>query len=162
MKKIIIVVALAALVFTSCDMVVDSVATDLAKGHTMIYREEWKDLTTHREIGLWLSAHVEYRYDDIYEWSDPGVTLARGYGDCNDMAILYMNIAYVALGIEMELVLVEDAKIDYSVPQPMKSIESGGFVDHVMVRYDGVLISPYYGTVVEGPVGYYYSFWQVF
>lgn len=162
MKKIIIV-ALVALVFTSCDMVTDSIYTDKAKGHSLYYSEEWEGLDSYAKIGRWMHDNISYRADDYMdEWADPAATVSRGYGDCEDYAILFMNIAYYSMEIEMELVLVDQAKVDYSVEQPMRSIENGGIVSHALVRYNGVLVEPQNGLVVEGPVGYYYSFWQVF
>lgn len=61
------------------------------------------------EIGDWVKETIEYIPDDPGEddWQTPRETLARGAGDCEDRAILWMKLAYDNLGIEAELIGID-------------------------------------------------------
>lgn len=64
----------------------------------------------------WARSHIRYQRDAVDEWSKPGDTLARGYGDCEDICIveraLLLNAGYRDRDIEMmvcrDLVTHED------------------------------------------------------
>lgn len=140
--------------FFSCNQVVDCFLTEHAKDHNLYYMEEWEELESFYDIGDWVNKNVPYRSDVFYEWSDPKVSIDRGYGDCNDRALVFANIAYRVKGIKMDLVAVNQSQMEF---EPQYSIESGGFVDHIMLRYQGQVYSTTGGTF-SGSVGFYYSF----
>ena len=51
----------------------------------------------------WLGEHVSYQADNgSREWADPQTTIARGYGDCKDYALLNQQ-ALRALGYEAQI-----------------------------------------------------------
>jgi transglutaminase-like putative cysteine protease len=65
-------------------------------------------MTTHRIDSLeryadWLAENVAYQADNgSGEWADPQTTIARGYGDCKDFALLTQQ-ALRALGYEAQI-----------------------------------------------------------
>lgn len=156
MKTIKKIAVIIAVIFSSCDMVVDSYLTDQALGHNLTFREEWLEFDNYYDIGAWIENNVEYRSDKIYEWTDPETVINRGYGDCNDKCLLFANIAYVAFGVKMDIVVVNQSSMEF---EPMWSIEEGGIVDHCMLRLDWQIYS-YTGGTYTGPVGFYYTFNQ--
>lgn len=40
------------------------------------------------DVDAWVNSHIAYREDSDDEWAAPSLTLKRGFGDCEDFAIL--------------------------------------------------------------------------
>lgn len=154
-----IMIILAVLSLCSCQMDIDDLKdvgySYLADGHELTYREEWTDIQTIQQAAQWAKAEIYYEDDgDLDIWSNPEIVLSRGYGDCDDYALLMMNICYVALNIKPDLVLrlVEDRTVDI-----------GGSVNHCEIRIGGENYSVYTGLCLgEIENGFSYSFEHVF
>lgn len=153
MNKIIFL--LPVLLF-SCNMMRDIDGYLMAKDHNLTYNSEWQELESYRDIYLWINSNIDYKSEEVDSWDDPQIVLDRGYGDCDDWAILFMNIAYYALDIKMDLIIVESDSMS-------RAVVSGGNTNlHAMVYYDGHIIEPSNGLEYYGPIGYIYSFDEVF
>lgn len=77
------------------------------------------DLDPFTAINQWVNWNVRYREDAAGdEWSSAAATLARGYGDCEDLALAKMGLL-LAAGLpsdDMYLVLLRDrAQSDHAV-----------------------------------------------
>ena len=154
MKRLFLIISVMFLF--GCDQLTDSFLSDCAKGHDLYYTEEWDSLNSFHDIGDWMRENIEYRSDDVYCWSNPRDTVRRGYGDCNDKALLFANMAYFVMGIKMDIVVVKQSEMESDINWS-GAIEGGGIVDHCMVRYDGQIYNMN-GSPYKGPVGYSYSF----
>jgi hypothetical protein len=135
MKKIFLIF-IVVIEFLGCDIYIDKQFSDIAEGHTLYYLPEWKDLDTYPKIAKWINNHVNYKTESRYEhnWQNPEYTLQRGYGDCEDIALLFMNIYYVSTGNKMDLILVLLSN---------KQIVKGGKIDHAMLLYQNAIIETY-------------------
>lgn len=171
MKNVIkIVVVIVGIMFMGCNLEpqaetvrevltvfgnYDSELGEKASGHILTYDNDWKTLENFQEIASWISDNVTYKADINDTWSNPQVVLDRGYGDCDDFALLFMNIAYIVFGIEMDFVLVF---------QESRTYEQGGDINHAEVRYNGDHYCIYSGNKIryEQACAYSYDFNQVF
>lgn len=147
--KLLIVIVL--IILSSCSLQNDIYYTISVGNHSLYYSQEWENLTSYIEISNWICKHIEYKADDEDIWSDPEVTLNRGYGDCDDLALLFICIAYFALDIEMDFIVVDHTR----------HIIEGGRVDHAMVYYNGYVIEPNSGFIENNTIGYIYYFKQI-
>ena len=157
MKYIVLLVIL----FSGCNALIDADLESKATGHEL-YQIDIKSITVLTDISLYIKACIQYREDATDAWANPQETIERGYGDCDDMAILFMNIAYFEFGIKCDFVAVNSANVtkrDYPYSQ---TIVSGGSVNHALVYYDGNYYDPLCGLVNCEKVGYTYSFDEVF
>ena len=157
MKKIVVFlfVLFSTLLNYSCELynyTADAIYSDMASGHDLYYLEDYDDLTNVYLISNYIDRNVRYKSEDVDRWSNPENTINRGYGDCEDFAILFMCIAYYSMGIKYDLVLVDDSR----------KIEDGGFTNHACVRYNGKVIDPIIGRPVDYDVCFSYSFDKVF
>lgn len=153
MKYLILVLALF---LTSCafDIATDAYFSEIYKD-TPLYYGNFNEVKTREDISSFIRKRVSYRSDFIDSKSSPQQTLDNGYGDCEDFAILYLNILYVVFREKGELALVDSAD--------QRTIEEGGKITHVIVRLpSGVLIEPQTGKIVDYPVGYSYKFDDIF
>ncbi len=152
MKKLLLltVIALSA---TSCSMLMDDIIETGMTGHNEYYMDEWEELDTYLKISKYIKQNVEYTSDIVQHTQAPEETITRGKGDCEDMAILYMNIAYVSMGIKMDAVIIKWSR----------QVEDGGMLyNHVAVRYDGLIIDALSGWKLTNDVEYFYSYNEVF
>lgn len=140
---------LVAVIFvSSCSVLSDIKYSEMLGGYELS-EYDYGEIETHKDIVNWIDKNILYfRTPDLV---NPQETINNGYGGCFSQAILYMDIAYNELGIEMDLILT-----DY------RSIEDGGIVHHAEVRHNGVnySVSGTEGTCET--VGYVYSFDEVF
>ena len=97
---------------------------------------------------------VEYADDTSDEWKTPLRTWNDRKGDCEDIAILLMNILYCETGLKTNLILVDSAK--------MRNIVDGGRINHALVEINGRPFEPMWGRYVDCPVAYRYTFDEVF
>lgn len=170
MKKIILTL-LVVFIFCSCSMdMYESHFSSLASGHRLWINPDLANFHTYRGIGYYLTSQIQYRSESGDDWSNPETTFNRGYGDCDDYAIAFMNIVYLSMGIKMELVLVHKESLEYIWDDDISiyDVDSKapmlieGVLDHAMVRYKGVLIEPTTGSMYTGAVYYSFSFDEVF
>ena len=127
------IIVLISLLTISCDMMIDANLTEKAEGHTL-YETDFSGIDSYEDIAVWIEERVEYRSENTDEWLNPAETLARGYGDCDDFAILFINIAYFRFGVKGNLIAVD--------ANQSRSIVSGGQVNHAIVEIQGSLYSP--------------------
>lgn len=155
MKKILAIV-LFLLLLISCDVLSDIYYFNLAKNHELYYGD-FGEIETFEDISDFIKSKVHYQSDGKDIYSNPEEVLNRGYGDCDDYAILFMNIAYVELGLKFDLSLV------YSTENNQREIDKGGWIDHAVVMLHGKLYSAYEGTIItEYYSSYHYTFYEVF
>lgn len=72
---------------------------DARSGKRLRYRTAWN-------ITNWTHNRVRYRPDVLDEWSPPADTLARGYGDCEDFALLKRSLFLEAGGREEDAIFL--------------------------------------------------------
>ena len=151
MKNVIVGIMLC--LFMGCSLVnnyYDSEIENLLDGKQLYYGD-FEEIKTVQEIGYYLIQKIDYKVDEVEEWSNPEETLNRGYGDCDDYAILYLNILYVRFGIKGSLAVVNHSR----------EIVNGGITNHVVVFNDKI-IEPQNGQEVLYDIGYIFSFDEVF
>lgn len=158
MKKLTVVLLATACLLLSTSCAVDYF-TNLDLSETVagrqLYYGDFSEIKTRRDIVPYIRAHVYYKSESVDEAASPEHTLSRGYGDCEDFAILYMNILYVVFQEESSIAFVDIDK--------RRAVVEGGRINHAIVQLqDGQLIEPQRGYVVDYPVGYRFSFWSVF
>jgi hypothetical protein len=66
-------------------------------------------------IERWIVENIDYvsdieLYGHVQQWSNPSDIIKMGKGDCEDMAIVYLWMVYANLGIEGELVILENPR----------------------------------------------------
>jgi hypothetical protein len=153
MKRFIIVL-FAIFSLSSCKDMYNEV-TDIYYWNELanleLYYGDFTEVHNDLYISYWISRNIAYKKTD--EILSPRNILKRGYGDCNDYAILYMNIMYVRFGKKCSLCLVDTSR----------NIINGGKVNHAIVRLpDGKLIEPQTGFVSRESVCYEYGFNSIF
>ena len=106
-----------------------------------------------------ITVHVEYKADissqDVAQ--SPEITMRKRTGDCEDYALLFMNLAYIISNGEvlMDLVLVKD----FGTP---RTIVNGGIPNHAQISYQGIIYEAQTGYPIYNSVMYRYIFWEVF
>ena len=159
MKQFLVI--LVVFFLTSCEQVnafMDR-ATDqyLKKNYaSTLYYGDFSKVATEYDVGYYLFRTITYKGEKNANFvQSPSVTVSLGTGDCEDFALLYMNILYVNFGIKSDLVFVEHSK--------MRTVEGGGEFDHCMVRLaNGDIIEPQNGLVYIVDVEYSYKFDEIF
>lgn len=156
MKKIILLVVVG-ISLMSCDMVYDY-AADQTMQEKLSNKSLYEDyelttiLVNLPDISIYMNDIVSYIEDDKDYAQNPEETYLIGAGDCEDFAILFMNIAYFEFGIKCDLVLVNSDK----------TIENGGSLNHALIRYEGTLYEPQTGEICSYEVAYSYTFDIIF
>ena len=151
MKKLTLLLIIS---LSSCSVMMDGIITLGMTGYNEYYMEEWEKRESYIGISTYIRSNIEYTKDKfISHTQSPEETMKRGKGDCEDISILFMNIARVALDIKMQAVVVKHTR----------AIEEGGIdFNHVVVRYNGQTIEPQTGMEREYAVNYYYEYDEVF
>jgi len=112
------------------------------------YNNDFNDLKTIEDIIFYMRSNIELRFEEVDTWPTAEETLSRGYGDCEDFAIVFMNIYYIVAGNKSDLVAVF-----------YRDIIEGGDVNHAMVLLnDSIIISAQSGEEYYYTIGYKYSF----
>jgi hypothetical protein len=112
-------------------------------------------------LGEYIQTKVSYKADIGPDtWSSPQDTLARGYGDCDDYSILFINLIYILTGEKFSLILVDSNLTQYS----SRAVVDGGFINHAIVQApNGRYVEPQNGWFLDVPkVGFKYTFHEVF
>ena len=155
MEKIIII--LIGIVFTGCTLeyspeelnqLQDDEFNSKINKTEIYYNNDFNDLKTIEDIIFYMRSNIELRFEEIDTWSTAEETLSRGYGDCEDFAIVFMNIYYIVTGNKSDLVAVF-----------YRDIVEGGNVNHAMVLLNNsIIISAQSGIEYLYSIGYKYSF----
>ena len=153
MKNLILVI-LAVISLGSCKQMIDY-TTDLTMGdrysNIPLYYGNFYSLKLKEQISCWIDYHVTYKMSN--DLQTPEECVASGYGDCEEWALLYLNIRYVQFHEKGELCLVESGR----------TVESGGrTANHAVVRYGSTLIDPMNGHEVHYNICYSYKFDDIF
>jgi hypothetical protein len=152
MKKIVLI--LLVLMSLSCslyDVVADAVYEIRIQKADIYYHEDFESLHTIEDIQDYLYDNLAYKADTTDSWSNAEKTFSEGYGDCDDFAILFMNIYYIVFGDKLDFAL-----IDY-----FRTVSEGGStVGHVaLITPQGEIISARGEGISQNVfIGYYYSF----
>ena len=77
------------------------------RGQARLFYGNFNEINSFEDIAEWIGKNVRYANEYVDSWDDPRVTVLRGYGDCDDIAILMMNIAYIRFGIKLDFVAVD-------------------------------------------------------
>lgn len=140
----------------------DEYYSELVTGHEVYFgtdeqNAEWMKFETVPEVSAWVVKNIKYVEDASEEFSNPEVVLERGYGDCDDFALLIMNIIYVRFDIKTDLILL-DAYINPSTES--RVIIEGGSINHATIGYNGQVFYLYDLRIcyIEPIVGYAFSF----
>ena len=155
MEKIIII--LIGIVFTGCTLeyspeelnqLQDDEFNSKINKTEIYYNNDFNDLKTIEDIIFYMRSNIELRFEEVDTWSTAEETLSRGYGDCEDFAIVFMNIYYIVAGNKSDLVAVF-----------YRDIVEGGNVNHAMVLLnDSIIISAQSGIEYSFLISYKYDF----
>ena len=136
MKKIIL--GMLVLLSFGCslyDVTADAFYESKIQRVAVYYHEDFLELQSIDDIVYYVNTHVTYKSEEADVWSTAKETLTRGYGDCEDFAILFMNIYYVMSGIKLDVA----SSYRYVV---------GGLVGHLFVVLEPhILLSPQSGRI---------------
>ena len=154
MKKIVFIL-LVVFAVSGCDMVFDIYFNNVALG-LELYDGDFPEMLRFGEIGKYVNSVLHFEDDFIDHWENPQDTINKGFGDCDNFAITFANIAFFALGIKCDIVILNTS---YS-----REIVKGGIPVHVILYYNGFYYDPisdrYYYD--DPGVGYIYKFDDVF
>ncbi|MDC7224468.1 MAG: hypothetical protein PQJ60_12060 [Spirochaetales bacterium] len=133
---------------------VDAFFEDRAEGHSLYEDPLFTSLRTFDAIREVIDSRIIWTEDVEHIWQEPEYTWTERTGDCEDMAILYLNILYLATGEKGKLVLVNYAK----------TIVNGGFrARHAIIWSHNMYRDPVSGTEYSREdVMYEYNFDTVF
>ena len=154
MKKLIGIL-FVVLALTGCQQVLDEVTDDEygdRYSNIALYYGDFSSIQNEKDIPLWINSHIRYLASDNLQ------TLAEcmrsGHGDCEEKALMYLNIMYIVFHKKGELCVVSTSD---------RKIEGGGQdSNHAVVRYDGIIIEPATGRPTNYNVHYSYSFDHIF
>ena len=127
-----------------------------ARYRTQIFYDDYSAISDPSLISSWINDRIHYASDPYgTDRVDPlSLVMAKGYCDCEEFALLYLNILYVRFGIKGTFCVC-----DYG---SARSIVEGGYIDHAAIKVDGVLIEPQSGDTSNYKVGFEYSFDEIF
>ena len=125
-----------------------------ASGHNLVVLDEWAEIESYTDIARWINKNVTYKSDGGSDhFQGPEETITLGTGDCEDFALLFMNIAYVVFGTKFDLAVVDHTK----------QVVDGGHIDHAELVLGNVSYSAFSGReIIRGSIGYRYSFGHVY
>ena len=151
MKKILFV--LVAMLMMGCDIAVDNYLYNKLSGKTLYYGD-FSGIETIDDIAPWVNKHIRPREQDTYR--DVEEILKDGHGDCNDMALVWINIAYVVFGEKYSMVIVK-------YERPRAIVDGGLYFNHAVVLIGSECLDVYLNKLVIYETIYYkYSFENIF
>ena len=157
MKEVIL--GLLVLITLGCEM---SALTEDMRVYTLLEPVEFYDFAEYdlsnihsfTDIGYFLQRNISYRADVKEHFSSPENTIYRGYGDCEDYVLAFMNIAYIVFGIELEFLVVDSTN---------RTVVNGGYGDHIILGYHGKTYSGQWGHELDYTnILYKYTFKEIF
>jgi hypothetical protein len=193
MKKILVILSVIfSVIIVGCNITaeenMDADFLEKAKGHKLYNFNlgivDIQDDLDERvdKLSIWISENTRYVSDEKgYDiWSDPKVTVDRGYGDCDDFAILLMDLIYYEMNMVSNFVAVDANKVSLRDPDQVKymsqsviniidasnirndAIVGGGIPNHVLVELCGRLYDGRCGRVYCDSIEFRYQFHEVF
>lgn len=151
MKKIILVV-LVVMMSLSCSLgydvyseVQDEIFKIKINKSDIFYHDDFLELETVSDISDYLAEHVTYKMDEwngyLDYWQTPQETFERGFGDCEDFVILFINIYYVVFGEKCDLVGIDNSR----------EVVEGGIATHAIIQLpSGLYYNARNGYIWEG------------
>lgn len=154
MKKLLGIL-FVVLALTGCQQVLDEVTDDEygdRYSNMGLYYGDFSGIHYENGVAGWINTHIRYQASSHLQ------TLAEcmesGHGDCEEKALMYLNIMYLVFHKKGELCVVSTSD---------RTIEAGGQdSNHAVVRYGGVIIEPATGRPTNYNVHYSYSFDHIF
>lgn len=95
MRRIEAVLLAVSLLFASCaNVAAREPVFDSSLTEEQMIQKIVDETKTPDGLNLWVTKHLRYRTDRTAadEWKDPKVTLTDGYGDCEDLALVYLYV----------------------------------------------------------------------
>ncbi len=156
MKKILLVLIVSGL-FMSCNLVynvIDSVSESIYHGQELYYGD-FPEMESFEDIADYLNSNIEYRSEKVpFYASSPKETFTNGYGNCEAFSLAFVNIAYIKMGIKLDLVTL---KVE------TRAVVNGGIPNHTTIFFNGNVYDVYNGEILPNiEVGYIYYFDDVF
>jgi len=151
------IILFLCLILTGCTFESPDESND-SKGERMysnipLYYADFGSIYSLDDISDYIGEHVKYKKDIGKDHAQsPQETLTLGTGDCEDLALLFINIAYVTLDIKCDLIRVNTRKI----------VEGGRTTHATVLTPDGIIIEPLSGRVVNYTIRYIYFFDDIF
>ena len=174
MKIIRAILILSIILFVSCEDIYNTIADghyyDNINKSDVYYNDEFIPATHNIHISYannfyisWLIRNnITYKKDSGDYWQSAEKTWEKGTGDCEDIAILFINIKYVLTAEKCDIVLIDDDTMDYNT-SALRTIEDGGYVNHAVVRDStGRFIDPMTGRYIDCDPGFSYAFDSLF
>lgn len=158
MKNIILLLTVVlSSAFMSCDMVIDAIQENAVCGQSL-YDGSFPQMETIEDVSDYVMDNLTYVQDGVLtSLAGPEESLSRGYGDCDEYSLAFMDVAYYTLGLKFDFASV------YVEDEQQRSVGIGGLVNHAVVSLNGQLYSVYNGTVItDYEASYYYSFDDVY
>lgn len=160
MKKTLVIIILLT-IFTSCNLIYE-IEDEIYMGYLDLPLYSGPELDTsyiitkniHTEVWYHTKNLLVYKYDTDDYWQSPFESISLGTGDCEDYAILFLNILYYNYNIKGNIILVNHQS---------RSVVAGGRINHCVVELpDGRQIDPQTGLQTNYTVKYRYTFDEVF
>lgn len=155
--KILVLFVMVFALLNSCmvyNSFQDTYNLDALSGKRLYYLDDFESLKSEKEICDYIKSRVSYRKNEAFKACDPAETLSRGYGDCQDFTILFMNIAFFALNKKYNAIAVDGNK---------RSVINGGFPNHLIAESkNGKQIDPQGCQYTDYTVMYRYTFDEIF
>ncbi len=151
---------LIVVLFSSCNMAYNYIKylagakekeyRELAENHELYQINDGLNrVKQHSDISIWILKNVAFVNEEVDVWDNPETVVKREYGDCEDFALLTMNLAYQVFDFKYDLVLVDS--------------DGDGVEDHATVATGETVYDIYYiGHTVDSPVLYRFTFDEVF
>lgn len=157
MKKII-GLCMIMVVFMGCELpTTDDILSVGYKEElqTQIYYGDFSTIKTQADVIPWIRSHVIYKSDPEGEnvINSLSETIALGYGDCEEFALLYLDIMYVKFDVKGQFQLVNASA---------RQVANGGDCNHAVVYVNNIQIEPQTGYHINYGVAFYYDFDEIF
>ena len=133
--KNLVVVFLVVVLFSGCQMIweiQDEYNIQQIGTHELYFQDEFLKLTTFDSITRYVQQHLTYSEEAS---NDPKTILKEGKANCMGYSILFANIAYFSMNIEVDIVAVD-------LDDSSRAIINGGFPNHAVCYYKDVYIDP--------------------
>lgn len=164
MRKTIILIF--AMLLCSCNLYIDEYNNDKFTKKINIPLSTHKIPVRHEsQILSYINVMIDYQLDNKDDiWQSFEESINRGKGDCEDFCIAFCDVLKRQFDKDVEIVLVNTNKTHptgetyYDITRPTsRNIESGGRINHAMVRVDNKIIDPLNGKVYNAVVSYSYT-----
>jgi hypothetical protein len=167
MKNKVLLLLILIIVFMGCQVGVnpevavektpeelDAYYENVICGKEIYYSEKFTKATSPMLIGFWIFCTLDYASDDVDEGASPRETMERGYGDCEDFCILFVNIYYINTGKKLDIGIVR-----YND----RAIVNGTWGNHAVVLDEDIIIEGQTGAYADySKTEFRYTFDEIF